>query len=133
MVELAVAFPVLCLLLFGTIDFGRVFYSSLRVASAARAGVQYGSISRVRSYDIDGMRQAALSDGANVAGLTVTAAQECRCQDNSVIACTSGTCPSGFKGVYVRVTASAPFSTVVSYPGIPSRIQLTSRAMMRVR
>jgi Flp pilus assembly protein TadG len=133
MVELALAFPVLLLILFGTIDFARVFYSSLRVASAARAGAQYGSISRTRSYDLDGMRQAALKDGTNIAGLTATAAQECRCPEGSTISCTSGTCPSGFKTVYVRVTASAPFNSVVTYPGIPKNVTLTTRAMMRVR
>jgi Flp pilus assembly protein TadG len=133
MLELAVAFPLLCLLLFGAIDFGRVFFAGLRVASAARAGAQYGSISRTHSADLEGMRQAALRDGADLAGLAATAVQECRCPDGAAIGCHSGACTSGFKGIYVQVTATAQFRTVVDYPGIPSRVPLASRASMRVR
>ena len=46
-VELALALPVLALILVVAADFGRLFYSSVEVINAARAGAQYGSNSVV--------------------------------------------------------------------------------------
>src|SRR5712692_3023472 len=42
-VELALGLPFLVLLLFVVCEFARVFYMAMGVASAARAGVQYGA------------------------------------------------------------------------------------------
>lgn len=45
-VETALLFPVLCLLVMGSTDLGRVFYYSIEVTNAAREGARQGS-----SYD----------------------------------------------------------------------------------
>ncbi len=42
-VELAVALPVLVLILMGTLDFGRAFYAYINITNAAREGAQYGT------------------------------------------------------------------------------------------
>ncbi len=42
-VELAVTLPVLLLILIGTLDFGRAFYSYINITNAAREGAQYGT------------------------------------------------------------------------------------------
>lgn len=44
MLELAIILPVLLLLLFTTIEFGRVFSARLTVAAAAREGARYGIV-----------------------------------------------------------------------------------------
>jgi len=41
-VEFALILPVLLLILLGTIDFGRLYYSYVTVANAARVGAEYG-------------------------------------------------------------------------------------------
>ncbi len=43
LVELAISFPVILLLLLGTIDFGMAFYSFLIIRDAAQEGALYGS------------------------------------------------------------------------------------------
>ncbi len=48
LVEFALVFPVLMLLLFGIIDFGRIFHVLIAVSNAAREGARYGVI-----YGID--------------------------------------------------------------------------------
>src|SRR5437870_10570670 len=42
-VELTLLVPLFLLMLLGTADFARVFYTALSVSQAARAGVQYGA------------------------------------------------------------------------------------------
>ena len=42
-VELAVALPVIVLLVIGAADFARVFYMAIELQNAARAGAQYGA------------------------------------------------------------------------------------------
>ena len=48
-----------------------MFYVAMGVASAARAGVQYGAQSYVKAVDNSGMTPAANNDGKNIAGLSV--------------------------------------------------------------
>ncbi len=42
-VETALLFPILCLLVLGSTDLGRVFYYSIEVTNAAREGARFGS------------------------------------------------------------------------------------------
>jgi len=44
LVELALALPVLCLLLFGMLEFGRAFNAWLVITHGAREGVRYASV-----------------------------------------------------------------------------------------
>jgi Flp pilus assembly protein TadG len=48
LVEFALIFPVLMLLLFGVVDFGRIFHVLIAISNAAREGARYGSM-----YGID--------------------------------------------------------------------------------
>ena len=41
-VETALLFPLLCLLVMGSVDFGRVFYYSVAITNAAREGARHG-------------------------------------------------------------------------------------------
>src|SRR4029077_3574149 len=58
MVELAIVVPVLALLLVASADFARVFYFSITVNNAARAGAQYGSQTLATAADTNGMKSA---------------------------------------------------------------------------
>src|SRR6185503_18913812 len=73
LVELAIMSTLLMMLLGGTMDFARVFYLSIAVANAARAGVQYGVQSVGNSTNTYATEQAAINDGKDVPGLTATA------------------------------------------------------------
>lgn len=132
-VELAVAIPVLVLLLLAGADFGRIFYMSIGVNNAARAGAQFGSQSVITAADIAGMEAAAKTDGSNVANLSATASQ-CTCESgSSVTACPSSYCTNDASATFVEVDTSVTFHTLVTYPGIPSSTKLSGRAIMQVQ
>jgi Flp pilus assembly protein TadG len=133
-VELALALPVLALILVVAADFGRLFYTYLEVINAARAGAQYGSNSVVTAANTAGIIAAAKQDGVNIPNLTVTANQcTCGTATPSVPACSSNYCTNDPQGNYVVVNAQAPFSTITRYPGVPSSTTLKSQAVMQVQ
>ena len=133
-VELALALPVLAIILVVAADFGRLFYTYLEVINAARAGAQYGSNSVVTAANTAGMIAAAKQDGVNIPNLTVTANQcTCGTATPSVPACSSNYCTNDPQGNYVVVNAQASFSTITRYPGVPSSTTLKSQAVMQVQ
>lgn len=132
LLELAVAIPVLILLLVAAADFGRAFYLSIALNNAARAGAQYGSQTVITAADLNGMVQATKTDGANIPNLSATASQ-CTCESStSVTACAASYCANDPQATFVEVDVQAPFQTLVSYPGIPSSITLAGKAIMQV-
>jgi Flp pilus assembly protein TadG len=143
LVELAVALPMLVLLMLGTADFARIFYMTMTLSEAARAGAQYGAQSVTKSRDTAGMRTAATNAVAadNLSGFSVTATTACVCwndagstsQAPSPNTC-AGTCAGGYHLVVnVTVTATGTFTTVANYPGIPHTLTLSRDAVMRAQ
>jgi Flp pilus assembly protein TadG len=130
MVELGLALPALALLLVVVADFARVFYDSIAVASAARAGVQYGARCYETAIQTNNVQQAALNDGQNVSGLSAVASIFCMC-DGAVVACSPAQCAE--PQAYVQVTTNTTFHTLLNYPGVPSSIPLSATAVMEVR
>ena len=133
-VELAIAVPVLALILLGAADFGRAFVLGIAVNNAARAGAQYGSQTLITAADIDGMKAAATTDGTNIPSLTATASL-CTCETprGSVAACAESYCDANGSATFVEVDTSATFTTIVNYPGIPHTTTLTGKAVMQVQ
>jgi Flp pilus assembly protein TadG len=130
--ELILVLPVLLLLLLAGADFGRFCYAQIALDGAARAGAQYGSQSVVTAADSGGIVRAARTDGSNIAALTATASQ-CTCESpSSVPSCPTGYCAAQASATFVEVDTRAPFQTIVPYPGIPSPIVLSGRAIMEV-
>jgi Flp pilus assembly protein TadG len=132
-VELAMAIPVLVLLLVAGADFGRIFYMSIGVNDAARAGAQYGSQTVITAADSTGMVAAAKTDGSNLTNLTATASQ-CTCASSATVAaCPSGYCTNAPQATFVEVDTQGVFQTLVNYPGIPSSTTLSGKAIMQVQ
>ena len=132
MVEMALVLPILAVLLIGVSDLARVFFLSIAVNNAARAGVQYGSQNLADSADFTGMKQAALNDGSGVPGLSAAATNFCQCPGGGATSCSPlPTCPG--LATYVQVQTSAQFNTLVKYPGVPSTVALSGKALMRVQ
>jgi Flp pilus assembly protein TadG len=59
MVEFAIVLPVLCLFLFGVIQFGIVFNNYITITDAARAGARKAAISRLTTGNGDAAKLAA--------------------------------------------------------------------------
>ena len=140
-VELALGLPFLAVLLFVVCEFARVFYVAMGVASAARAGVQYGAQSYVTAVDNSGMTLAANNDGRNIPGLTVVPTHFCMCDGAQcspaqssacVVSCSAPPSTCTEPKVFVRVTTSATFRTGLIW-GLPNNIPLSSVAVMQAQ
>jgi len=133
-IELALAIPFLLITMTGVWDFGNVLFQAERIASAARAGVQFGVENAANAANFAGMIAAARADANDRAdALTVTAQQTCTCPAGGSVSCT-GTCASGATlRVYAQVSVSERYSTVFSYPFVGNPLTLTNQVMMRVQ
>ena len=133
MVEMAIAAPVLIVLLLAATDFGRLYYTNIEVFNAARAGAQYGSQSLITAADFAGMKTAATNDASNLSSLNATASQ-CTCMTSTTVpACPASYCTSNPQATFVEVDTSTTFKTVIKYPGVPSPVTLAGKAVMRVQ
>jgi Flp pilus assembly protein TadG len=131
-IEFAVLVPILLALMTGAWDFGNCFIQSERLASAARAGAQYGIQTAAHATDFDGMVQAArdnASDADNALG--VSASQVCFCPDGTSVACT-GNCPGvPAPGYYAKLVVTEDYTTLFSYPFVTNPISLSTQILMR--
>ena len=59
MVELALILPIIILILFGILEFGRIFYSYIVITNAAREGARAGAVGSPDSEIIERIREAA--------------------------------------------------------------------------
>ena len=134
MLELALTMPLLLLVLFGTMDLGRMFYTAITLSGAAVAGTQYGVASAANNADFTGMQQAALNDAGNISGVTATATTYCECLDGTAVSCSTGSCNGTTKPpAYVKVSTIATFATLFSYPYVPSSVALTGVSVQRIQ
>lgn len=132
-VELAMVLPLLALLAVGVADFGRMYFTSIAVSNATRAGAHYGSQSTTTSGNFAGIEQATRNDAADLGEITVASSRFCRCPDGSAPACT-GTCPSyGAPQVFVHVSASKTYAFLIKYPGLPPTVPITRTATFRAQ
>ena len=141
-VELALGLPFLVLLLFVVCEFARVFYVAMGVASAARAGVQYGAQSYVKAVDNPGMIQAANNDGKNISGLSVVPTHFCMCDGAQcspaqssacIVSCSAPPSTCTEPKVFVQVKTSATFKVGGPIWGLPSTIPLSSVAVLQAQ
>jgi Flp pilus assembly protein TadG len=135
LVELALATPLLAVLIVGAVDFARIFYVAMQLTNAARSGAQYGSTGSV-GFDAAVVKTKAESASPQIAPYTVeTPVESCFCMTNTggstpqtcTVACGSGT----HKAVFITVTASKDFSPVMRFPGIPSSLTMTRTVTLR--
>jgi Flp pilus assembly protein TadG len=140
LVELALVTPMLLLLVFGAIDFGRAYYVNIELVNAAHAGAEYGSL--YPSVKADIITAATKPNEPNVTFNTPTVTSGCECSDGSlyiegcspVPACVASAGPPAVGGnaVYrVKVTTSAVYKTFVPWTGIPSTFNFSRTATIR--
>lgn len=136
--ELALVIPFLMLLLVGIVEVGRFAEYSIRVANAARAGVQYGAQNLATASDKAGMESAATTDTQSVAGMTATATTAyCACADGTTANCATAiaSCSANHRIVYVRVDTTGTLQSLLNYPGLPASLKtitVKGLAIMRV-
>jgi Flp pilus assembly protein TadG len=126
MLEFGLGSTILFLFLFGTADFGRLFYYSIEVTNAAAAGAYYGSMKSSNMTDTTGISNYAKKEAPDISNLQVSSSQVC--QDSSG---NSESCSTAGAYHYAQVTASYTFNTLFNYPLIPASVSLSKTAMMR--
>ena len=129
-VELALAAPVLLLMVVGLVDFGRNLYGAASLENAARTGVQYAQL-----YPGDGAGIVATVRGAGgvAEDATVNWQAYCVCPDGTPSGC-SATCSSEAKPLWlISVTVSQPFRTVIPYTELGLPTTINGNAVIRVR
>jgi Flp pilus assembly protein TadG len=77
LVEFAIILPLLLLIIFGVIDLGRAFYTSVVLSNAAREGARFAALNygdAAVSPIEDAIRIAALAeaDGSGISGITIS-------------------------------------------------------------
>ena len=144
LVELAAAIPILLMLVVGTVDFGRVFYRSMAVAQAARAGAEWGAQSDANSTNATGIKTAAKN--AVAADLTlvdgdITWTRSCECATAAGVFsatsppndCTAACASGSHMVVALNVSVAKSCSTVIDYPLIPHVVPITRTVKIRVK
>ena len=139
-VESVFVLPVFVFLMLVTLDFGRIMHESITTTNAAWAAAGYGSQNPALAVDYAGMKASALLDAGNlhvnennIEPVAITARRVCRCVGGgSEVFCQSNGC-SGALEVYVEVTATRNFHTLVPYPYIPNYTQISRKATFRVQ
>jgi len=130
-VELALAAPLLLLLLAGVLDFAMVLRTAASVADAARAGAQYGSLSAANASNAAGIKAAAINAAPGISGMTASVTQSCQCSGGGAVSC-GGSCGGGML-MYVQVTALATAPTVFNYSGLSFSGAVSSTVSMRAQ
>lgn len=125
-IELGLLAPVLIFLLIGLVDIGRYVYYGLLATHAAVAGAQYGAQNLFTASSNASMQTAALNDAPALANAKAAAVHVCMLGMSTVACGASGAT------YFVQVQVSGTFHALISYPGIPASIPITSTAFMRV-
>ena len=87
-IELAIALPLISLVLIGAAELGRIAYFAIEVSDAARAGVAYGAQRLAYAEDTgslasginDGIAVAAMDDASDLSNMTTTSNDACVCE-----------------------------------------------------
>ena len=134
MIELAVALPFLILVSIGVMDFGRVYFTSVAVSNAARAGAEWGATTGFYQ-DAASQESFAKLDGAEAGAITVVASYMCRCGATAVACSSTLDCGGGYgpPAVYVTAMASKTVTMLLSYPGIAPTVSISRSATFRAQ
>jgi Flp pilus assembly protein TadG len=130
MVEFALTAPVLIFMVIGMIEMGRYETMAMMAAHAARAAVQYGGQTTFTAADKVGMTSAAVQDAAGLTNWHVSPSYFCT-NNGALVSCSTGV-PASSSVYYVTVQVTGTFNSLLKYPGIPSSINLSETATMRV-
>jgi len=142
LLEMAISCPIVILLFIGASDFARVFRDAIALTDAAHAGAFWGAMNTAHSGRFEMMESIANTSASDVADPDISADNFCDCpyapatgpSDPNAVSCGTGYCFGyGIPRSFVRVRTGAPFHLVMSFPGVPSDIQVGRQVYMRVQ
>lgn len=132
--EFGLAIPFLLVLIIGLTEVGMAAFEAMQVENAAEAGAVYAS---QHPTDLTGIQNAVVN-ATSTAGITATPAPTsfCGCPGTSGITvgnCTNLCTGGSAQGNYVRVNAAITHTKILTFPGLPDPLVLTSRTTLRVQ
>ena len=133
-VELGIVLSLLTVMVIPTVDIGMGAYTQMQVANAAQAGAEYAAVNGWNSGNVS----TAVTSATSLGGISASPAptETCGCVTaGAVVAATCGaTCSNGnTAGSFVTVNAQATYTTLFSYPGLPSPMTMTSTSTVRIQ
>jgi len=134
LIELALLFTTLMLLLLGVVDFALAIQAQMVVSEAACAGAHYGEFQGT-SPNTTMMQTVATNAAGGISGFSALATKWCACSSGGTAVSCSATCGSSTYGpiVYVQVVTSATASLLFKYTGIPLTVPLSGVCILRVQ
>jgi Flp pilus assembly protein TadG len=139
-VEFALILPTLILMMIGTADFGMGFYRKMQVQDAAQAGAQWATANS--SFDSTKI-STAVTSATSFSGIAASPAphQDCGCAASTGVTFNGDTAPfcssrcpdTTVAGTYVTASATATYTTMLSYPGIPARFTFPAQTTVRIQ
>lgn len=133
--EFGLLVPILLMLTVCTIDLGAAVYNVMQVENAAQAGSEYAAVHGFNSASITNVITAA----TGLSGVTASPAptESCGCPSgNSVVApavCYSTCADGSIAGTYVTASATAKYTTLIHYPGLPASFTFVNTATARIQ
>lgn len=133
-IEFGIVAPFLLVLLAGIVELGSAAHDAMQVQDAAEAGALYAG---KYGWDAAGI-SAAVTSATNETTISATPAPLlfCGCPSAGGVAtvvCTTTTCPDGSTpSQYARVSASMPYTPILTYLGLPIPDTLVGHALVRV-
>lgn len=126
-VEFAIIFPLLAILLFGVIDFGRAFFLRNNLVAASREGARAGAVldNACNGAATTTIRSKVRAYVTSFGGATLTDAQ--------IVVTTPGACGAGATNVVVTINGYAftPITPVFRFINYTSAIAITVSATYR--
>ncbi|MGA2215084.1 MAG: TadE/TadG family type IV pilus assembly protein [Bryobacteraceae bacterium] len=134
LLEFAIMAPVMILVMFGVMDFSRIFYYGNIAAGAARAGTEYALLSTANAGNTAGMQTAATNDASvnTTSAQNFTAVATTFCQTagtTATVSCAS----SGTLWKYAQVSTTLQFSTLFKYVLSPTTVTVAGGSTVRIQ
>ena len=131
LVELSVALGLLVLILLGAIEFGQVAYTSIEVANAAKAGVQYGAQNYGTALDSTGIQNAVAAAAPDLSGVSTNIGYACVCSDGSASTCLNTDCSGSHLEETVTVSTQYTVQPIIRMPAFASSFTLKGQASQK--
>jgi Flp pilus assembly protein TadG len=132
LIEAALTLSLLCTMLLGAFELGKVAYAWIEVTRAAKAGVQYGDRNVNDAVDTSGIQTAAANEAPDISGLTTTSSVGCSCSNGGTSTCLNTDCPNSHIIETLTVQTSATYDPGIHLPGLPTTYTLHGKAVQMV-
>ena len=134
MLEFAIMAPMMIMVMFGVMDFSRIFYYGDIAAGAARAGTEYALLSTANAGNTAGMQTAATNDASpnttSAQNFTATATTFCQTAGTtSTVPCSS----SGTLWKYAQVSTTLQFTAIFKYNPLPNTVTVAGNSTVRIQ